>query len=258
MKIIRAIISGEPDLNLLADFRNMRCKSALEAIRAALVANDCAAHFFALAQSLELYNGYKAKIEAWDHRLEATVAALKISCGEDPPKVPKARLRGRQVNAPAFDGRAALYRVLGTDLTQIHGLGPSLAMKLVAERGTDLRAWRRPSISLLGCAWRRATRSPAASRCLPGHAAQRAGQRRCSGLRRQFIGRSDTALGAFFRRLPVRSGKQKAVKATARKIAVLFYNAIRHGLTCQDQGEAAYGERHRQCILANLQRRARI
>lgn len=52
-------------------------------------------------------------------------------------------------------------------------------------------------------------------------------------------------------------GKQKAVTATARKIAVLFYNAIRHGMTYQDQGAAAYDERHRQRVLSNLQRRAK-
>jgi len=44
------------------------------------------------------------------------------------------------------------------------------------------------------------------------------------------------------------------VTATARKIAVLFYNAIRHGMAYQDQGAAAYDERHRQRVLANLQR----
>jgi uncharacterized membrane protein len=37
------------------------------------------------------------------------------------------------------------------------------------------------------------------------------------------IGRTQTALGAFYRRLAVRTGKAKAVTATARKLAVLFY-----------------------------------
>jgi len=44
-------------------------------------------------------------------------------------------------NAPAFDARGALYAVLGVDLTQIHGLGPYLALKLISECGTDLSAW---------------------------------------------------------------------------------------------------------------------
>ncbi len=47
------------------------------------------------------------------------------------------------------------------------------------------------------------------------------------------IGRSDMALGSFYRRLPARIGKKKAVTATARKIVILFYNAIRHGVTYQ-------------------------
>jgi hypothetical protein len=64
-------------------------------------------------------------------------------------------------------------------------------------------------------------------------------------------------LGAFYRRLSARIGEQKAVMATARKIAVLFYNAIRHGMTYQDQGAAAYDERHKRRVLNNLRRRAK-
>lgn len=45
--------------------------------------------------------------------------------------------------------------------------------------------------------------------------------------------------------------------ATARKIVVLFWNALRFGITYQDPGATAYEERHRTRVLANLQRRAR-
>lgn len=64
------------------------------------------------------------------------MAALTIKGGEDLPPLPKARIRGRQVHAPAFDIRASLQGVLGADLTQIHGPGPSLALKPVAGCGT--------------------------------------------------------------------------------------------------------------------------
>ena len=56
------------------------------------------------------------------------------------------------------------------------------------------------------------------------------------------IGRSNTALGAFYRRLSSRAGKVKAVTATVRKIAVLFFNTIRHGMTCRDPGADHYEE----------------
>lgn len=70
-------------------------------------------------------------------------------------------------------------------------------------------------------------------------------------------GRSDTALVAFYRRLSSRTGKQKAVTATTRKIAVLFYNTLRFGMTCRDPGAAAYDERPCSRVLANLHRRAK-
>ena len=70
------------------------------------------------------------------------------------------------------------------------------------------------------------------------------------------VGRTQTALGAFFRRLAVRTGKAKAVTATARKIAVLLYNTLRHGLAYVDPGASYYEERYRQRTLDNLRRRA--
>jgi hypothetical protein len=47
------------------------------------------------------------------------------------------------------------------------------------------------------------------------------------------------------------------VTATARKIAVLFYNAVRFGMAYHDPGAAVYEERHRTRVLANLERRAK-
>src|SRR5258708_13101150 len=77
----------------------------------------------------------------WDRKLEALIAAMSDK-GEKPVgKLSRPRVKTKQVNTPSFDVRAALYGVLGVDLTEIHGLGPSLALKLIGECGTDLRAW---------------------------------------------------------------------------------------------------------------------
>jgi len=71
------------------------------------------------------------------------------------------------------------------------------------------------------------------------------------------VGRTDTALGAFYRRLSARIGKAKAVTATARKIAVLFYNAVRHGMEYVDPGASFYETRYRKRVVDNLHRRAK-
>jgi hypothetical protein len=71
------------------------------------------------------------------------------------------------------------------------------------------------------------------------------------------IGKTQTALGAFYRRLSARAGKAKAVTATARKLAVLFYRALRFGLAYADPGAGYYEERYKRRAIENLQRRAR-
>jgi transposase len=257
MRIIRAIVAGERDPEVLAAFRDIRCHASVEVIKAALVGNDRDEHIFALSQSLDLYDFYQAKIADCDRKLEAAVAALTVKAPGDVPALPKARIKRKQVNAPSFDVRAALYGVLGTDLTQIHGLGPSLALKLVAECGTDLLAWKSAKhFTSWLCL---APGNKISGGKLLSSRTRRSSSRAAALLRlaATTIGRSDTALGAFYRRLSFRIGKQKAVTATARKIAVLFYNAVRFGMTYRDPGAAAYEERHRSRVLANLQRRAK-
>jgi hypothetical protein len=71
------------------------------------------------------------------------------------------------------------------------------------------------------------------------------------------VGRTNTALGAFYRRLAARIGKAKAVTATARKLAALFYNTLRYGMTYQDLGAAYYEKQYRGRLLKGLRRRAK-
>ena len=70
------------------------------------------------------------------------------------------------------------------------------------------------------------------------------------------LGRTDTALGAFYRRLAYRVGKAKAITATARKPAILVYRTLKDGLVYQDPGAAAYDTQHRVRVLRRLQQRA--
>src|SRR3954465_13461045 len=162
------------------------------------------------------------------------------------------RRMSRQPNEPGFDLRRALYAVLGQDLTQIHGLGPSLALKLVAECGTDLTAW--PSAKHFTSWLCLAPGNKISGGKVLSSRTRRSGSRAAALLRLAAvtIGKSDTALGAFYRRLSSRAGKSKAVTATARKIAVLFYNTLRHGMSYRDPGADHYEQQYRSRVLANL------
>jgi hypothetical protein len=48
MKILRALVAGERDPKVLANYRDVRCKASLETIEAALTGNYRPEHVFAL------------------------------------------------------------------------------------------------------------------------------------------------------------------------------------------------------------------
>lgn len=256
MKIIRAIVAGERDPETLVAMRDVRCKSSAETVRAALCGNYQPEHVFALAQALSLYDFYQARVDDCDVQIERALAAL--SQHKQPPttSLPKARHRTRQPNALNFDVRSVLYQMIGVDLTQIHGIGPYLALRLVSECGTDLGRW--PSAKHF-TSW--LTLSPGSKisggKVLSAHT-RKTTNRLTAHLRLAAVtvGRTDTALGAFYRRLAARIGKAKAVTATARKIAVLFYDAMRFGLAYQGPGSDQYERNYRDRVVKNLQRRA--
>jgi transposase len=255
MRIIRALVAGERDPDQLAGYRDPRCHASLETIRQALVGNDREEHIFALSQALELYDAYQAKVAACDARIEAVLGRLQDAAAKpagEPPALPAPRRNGL-----AFDARAALHAALGVDLTRIHGIGPYLALKLVGECGTDLSAW--PSAKRFTSWLCLAPSNKISGGKVLSSRTRRSGSRAASLLRLAAVtvGRTPTALGAFYRRLSARIGKAKAITATARKIAVLFYNALRHGMDYADPGAAYYEERYRRRVLANLQRRAK-
>jgi transposase len=257
LSIIRAIVAGERDPSILASYRDRRCHASVETVCQALAGNYREEHIFALTQALELYDVYLTKVTACDKQIETILKRLKKSATPPANKLVPGRRRVHQPNAPAFDARAALHAILGVDLTQIDGIGSYLALKLVGECGTSLAAW--PSAKHFTSWLTLAPHNKISGGKVLSSKTRRTSSRAASLLRLAAgtVGRTDTALGAFYRRLSARVGKAKAITATARKIAVLFYNTLRHGMSYADPGAAYYEDRYRQRVLRNLQRRAK-
>ena len=256
MRIVRAIVNGQRDPQVLATMRDVRCKATVETVEAALVGNYQPEHVFALAQAFALYDFYQARVAECDIEIERSLVMLNAEKLPPAMAMPKARHRTKQPNEVNFDVRAVLYQLTGRDLTQIHGIGPYLALRLIAECGTDLSKWRTAKHFT---SW--LTLSPgckiSGGKVLSAHT-RKTTNRVTAHLRLAAVtvGRTSTALGAFYRRLAARIGKAKAVTATARKIAVLFYNAMRFGMDYQDPGAEHYESKYRERVLKNLHRRA--
>jgi transposase len=263
MRIIRAIIAGERNPSVLASMRDKRCHSSVELIEKALTGHYRAEHLFVLEQAVALYDVYQQKVAACDIQIEAVLKVLGSVRGReersraDTPAGSKKPRRHRTANEPAFDVGSSLRALLGKDLTQIDGIGPYLALKLVSECGDELSAW--PSAKHFTSWLCLAPSNKISGGRVLSSRTRRSGNRAASLLRLAAVsvGRTETALGAFYRRLSSRVGKAKAITATARKIAVLFYNAMQRGMDYVDPGASYYETRHRERVINNLQRRAK-
>jgi transposase len=256
MRIIRAIVSGTQAPDTLAAFRDARCAASEETIREALTGNYRPEHVFALRHALELYDVHQAKIAECDTEIDLVLRTLNEDRAILEEPLPSARhAKGR--NEPDFDARPALYTLLGADLTQIHGFGPYTVLRLVAECGDDMRKW--PTAKHFTSWLSLAPGNKISGGRLLSSKSRRSSNRAAALLRIAAVnvGKTHTALGAFYRRLAARTGKAKAVTATARKLAILFYKALRFGMAYVDPGASYYETRYRQRAIQNLQRRAR-
>ena len=256
MRIIRAIITGERCPATLAKFRDNRCKSSLETIESALMGNYQAEHVFSLRQAVVLYDAYQNQVRECDTEIEKVLNRLVINKARPEAALPKAKHRTKQQNEIKCNVRDYLYHLVGADITQIHGIGPYLALRMISECGTDMSKW--PTAKHF-TSW--LTLCPGSK--ISGGKVLSAQTRKSTNrivahlrLAATTVGRSQAALGAFYRRLSARVGKAKAVTATARKIAVLFYNAMRYGMQYVDPGVESYEQNYRDRVLKNIKRQA--
>jgi transposase len=259
LAIIRAIVAGERDPQVLARLRHGRCRRSAAEIAKALSGQYRPEHVFALKQALALYNFYTAQVQECDTYIEQHYAVIKPIYDEQsppPPLGPDPKANSHAKNAPAFDVRGCLYRILGVDLTALDGLEASSVQVLVAEIGTDLSKWptEKHFASWLGVAPHNDISGGKVLRSKPLKGNRRAAQ--VLRLAAQTLGRTQTALGSYYRRLRARKGPALAITATAHKLARILYHVLKHRTPYQPQSQESYEHHLRQRAIRHLTRTA--
>lgn len=257
LRIVRDILAGVRDPAVLAAHRDYRCRATADEIVAALTGHYRPEHLFALRQNLEAYDFLKGQIDRCDAEVEAHLTALAADHGAPPDPLPAPHRHTKpRDNDPRFEIRSPLHRLTGADLSQIDAIGPYSALRLVAEIGTDMTRW--PTEKHFTAWLTLAPKNKISGGRLLSSRTQPSANRAAAILRRcaMSLGRTSTALGAYYRRLAYRVGKPKALTATARKLAVLVYRVLRGDLVYRDPGAHAYDQRHRARALRTLRKRA--
>lgn len=249
--IIRGIVAGERDPRVLARHRHRRIRASEQQIVKALTGNWREEHLFVLKQALAMYDDIGRHLAECDARLDVLLAergAAQVDLGKAPKAGTQSRLE--------FDVRQRLANWAGVDLTRINGLGVTVVMTLLTEIGPDVSRFAgvKHFCSWLGLC--PGTKISGGKVLSSGTKRSASRARQAFKLAAQALCRSESALGALYRRLCSRMDKPRANTATAHKLARMVYFMLTRGEAFVDQGQQRYEEQQRQRSIAALKRRA--
>ena len=133
-KILRAIVTGERDGQILGAMKNTRIHASVDEIAKSLQGNWRSEHLFALKQALGAFDFVGTQLSECDGEIEQQLRCLQAHDGEPA----KGKQSGRARNAPKFDLRTQLFKMCGVDLTRIDGIDVTTALAVISETGADM------------------------------------------------------------------------------------------------------------------------
>ena len=267
-RIVRAILAGERDPQALAALSHPGIHASRDTVAKSLEGTWRPDLVFVLQQEVTMYDAYLQRIEECDQALAQHLKSLvdKAANTTDTTGAPSAaprparprmkRRRKAGSHMPQFDLGRELHRISGVDLTRLEGIDVSVAQTVISEVGLDMSRWEDEHhfASWLGlCPDNRITGGRVIRRGTR-HVINRAAT--ALRLAATTLLRSQSYLGAQFRRFRGKLGAPKAITAMAHKLAVLVYRMLRWGHEYVDKGMQYYEERHRQQQIHLLKKRA--
>ena len=231
LKIITAICDGNLNPKELAKMRHYNCRKSEEEIEKALHGNNRKEYLFGLKQEFESYQFFKQKIKECEEQikefLENYFLSQEFPIDDMPSKKPYKRVNK---NAPKnIDLNVASYQYFGgVDLMAIEGVSHSTLLTLMSEIGPDgIKKFATPKQF---ASWLRL----APNNKISGGKTLSNRTPRGSGRLKIALRNSANAIGnlkegqlaKFFKRIAYKKGRQIAITATARKLAIIIWKMV--------------------------------
>lgn len=253
MRIIKAVLGGERDVQKLGALRDRRCHASAEEIAESLVGNYRQEHLFSLKQAVELFEFYQEKIVECEAELEKYLQGLPHQREDEPPPLPGGEKRHRM----SFNVRDEAWKLLGVDLFRIQGLNAETVLRITSEVGVDV-ASRFPSEKHFASWLGLSPNNKITGGKVLSSKTKTSSNRAAAAFRQAAVSveRSKSELGAFYRRKKAHLGPAQAVTATAHKIARVYYHLLKTGEEYVEGGAQADEQKHQERVVNNLKKRA--
>lgn len=256
LTIIEDICNGNLDAQKLAGHRHYNCRKSEEEIAKALKGNNRQDYLFGLKQEFGAYRFYQKQIEACDKQI-ASFLKSQINIHPEKKKLKAEPKNHKKINKNTVKNldinQAAFQYFNGIDLMRIEGLSHSTILTIMSEIGPD--GFFKFKTAKQFTSWLRLAPNNKISggKILSNHIPR--GSNRLKIALRQAanaIGNlKDTHLSNFFRRIAYRKGRQAAVSATARKLAVIIWNMVTRNIQYQPPTDYLFLDQKRKLKLVS-------
>jgi transposase len=233
LAIVRAIINGERDAKHLASLVNRQVKASQETLERSLQGTWRKECLFELEQCVVLYDMYTQRIKDCDVQIEDVLQASVASRheGEVPELSEDTQLtrKKRSKNDPDFDiAKWSSLLTNGVDLLAIPGFGQGSLLTVLSEVGWELdkkfesakhfTSWLGLAPNVKKSGGKVLSSRTQKNNSIAAQAFRQAGNS---------VGNMKShPLNSFFKRIAMRKDRLAAIVATARKLAVIYYNMV--------------------------------
>lgn len=259
LRIIKAILSGERDLEVLADMRDNRIKASRKEIIKSLEGYYTKEHLFELKQCYNLYLTHRQMIDECDGEIESLLKEQIASKNDGilpEPKIVKRKVSGKhKIN---FNLTSYLNELLEVNVTEITGISELSALIIMSEVGLDMSKWKTEHhfTSWAGLApnTKESNYKIISSKIMKKkHHAGQAFRVAASSLYN-----CKSPLGDYYRRIAIKAGAPKAVIATARKIAIIYYKMVKNKEAYNPQSLLDYQKKYKEKKIEQLKKKLKI
>lgn len=255
IRIIEAILHGERHPNKLLKLCDEKIvKNKSREVTQSLIGNYQDEYLFLLEQSYQAYNFYQAQIKDCDKKIEKLLKEIT----KDLPPSPDSPSKPARHNQPDIEDLHNKLVMLsdGHNASALPGFSDKMVLKLISELGTDMSRWptEKHFVSYLGLSpVKKQSGKMSRTRRLPVKSI--AGQIfRDSAM--SIANSKYLSLKGFYNRIKSKSGYKVAIKATARKLAILYYKMLRNGIDYVEKGLAKYEEMYKDKMIKSLTKKA--
>jgi transposase len=229
LKLLRAIASGVSDAEELLSLINLKLlKASKEELLKSLQGVYKKQHIVILENSLKALDFFKQQMKEYELLIEEVLQKLlPVDEKNQAPEIPQKRSHVRK-NQYNINLKEYLRHITGVDLTAIDGLDEISALEIISVTGADMSKWK---TSENFTSWLNLSPRPKITGGkLIGYSKRFTNNNATQAFRMaaQSLWKHKGTLGRLYRRLAAQKGSSKAIKALARKLAVIFYNMIKN------------------------------